>query len=178
MKETSISIPDGITVSYENSVLTVRGPKGELSRPVSKKLSVTVSPKTIVLAADDRRRKNVAVLYTWRAHLKNMFIGVTAGWVAQMKIIYLHFPIKFSVEGKKILIGNFLGERAPREARLLDGVTVKLDKDTVTVTGIDKENVGNQCGAIESTTVIRNRDRRVFSDGIWLVQPPTAGKNN
>ncbi len=178
MKELKISIPEGIDVSVANGQVLVRGPKGQTARPTPKGVSLSVAGREITLSCVSDRRKKLSILHTWAAHFPNLFTGVTIGWEARMKIVYLHFPIKFSIEGRNIMIGNFLGEKRPRVARLVDGVTVKLDKDIVTVTGIDKEAVGNQCGIIESTTVIRNRDRRVFMDGIWLFQPPQPTSSN
>jgi len=173
----NITIPEGIHVSCENGRLAVRGPKGEIYRTFPPAIGLSLNGNTITLSSVSDRRKQKATLYTWKAHFANLFTGVTKGWEAKMKIVYLHFPIKFSVEKDTVHVGNFLGEKSPRIATLVSGVTVKLDKDTVTITGTDKEAVGNQCGIIESTTVIRNRDRRVFSDGIWLTQPPQPISN-
>jgi large subunit ribosomal protein L6 len=66
------------------------------------------------------------------------------------------------------VIQNFLGERSPRKALILDGVTVKAKGDDVTVEGIDKEKVGQTVANIERATAVSRRDIRVFQDGIYL----------
>lgn len=68
------------------------------------------------------------------------------------------------------MINNFLGEKQPRVARILEGVTVKIGNDEVILTGIDKEKVGNTAANIERATRITKRDPRVFQDGIYITE--------
>jgi large subunit ribosomal protein L6 len=71
-------------------------------------------------------------------------------------------------EGSKIVIKNFLGERVPRIAKILDGVKVQIDKDIITLSGSSIEAVGQSAGNLEKSTRITNRDRRRFQDGIYI----------
>ena len=103
------------------------------------------------------------------AHIKNMIRGVTSGFEYKMKTVYSHFPIKTSVEGNDFVIQNFLGERYARKASILEGVKVVVKGDDITVTGIDKEKVGQTVANIERATKVRNRDIRVFQDGVYLI---------
>ena len=96
-----------------------------------------------------------------------MIKGVNEEFEYSMKTVFSHFPIKTSVEGNKFIIQNFLGERSPRIARILDGVTVKVNAEDITVSGIDKEKVGQTVANIERATIVRNRDIRVFQDGVY-----------
>jgi large subunit ribosomal protein L6 len=67
-------------------------------------------------------------------------------------------------------VNNYFGEKVPRAAKILDGVNVKVSNKTeITVSGIDKEAVGQTAANIERCTTIKNRDRRVFQDGIYLL---------
>jgi large subunit ribosomal protein L6 len=84
-----------------------------------------------------------------------------------MKTVYSHFPIKTSVDGNKFIIENFLGERAPRTALILDGVDVQVKGDDVVASGIDKEKVGQTVANIERATAVKRRDIRVFQDGVY-----------
>jgi large subunit ribosomal protein L6 len=106
---------------------------------------------------------------TLASHCKNMCTGVTSGYLYNLKVVYNHFPIQLKIQGEKLEIFNFLGEKYPRYARILPGTSIKLGTDEVSVTGIDKELVGSTASNIEKATRIRDRDPRVFQDGIYIV---------
>jgi large subunit ribosomal protein L6 len=75
-----------------------------------------------------------------------------------------------AVNGDIFNVNNYFGERVPRAAKILNGVNVKVSNKTeITVSGIDKEAVGQTAANIERCTTIKNRDRRVFQDGIYLL---------
>ena len=97
-----------------------------------------------------------------------MIKGVTDGWTYNLKIVYKHFPIKAAVQGNVFVIENFLGERHPRKADILNGVTVQVKGEEVTVEGIDRNAVGQTAANIEMATRVRGRDIRVFQDGIYI----------
>lgn len=108
---------------------------------------------------------------TWKAHLNNMIKGVTDGFTYNLKAFYSHFPMTMSVKGNKLVVNNYFGERVPRTANILPGVDVKVQKKVeVVVSGIDKEAVGQTAANIERCTTVKNRDRRVFQDGIYLLE--------
>ena len=113
------------------------------------------------------RKKQKALTGTFVAHINNMIKGVTEEFEYKMKTVFSHFPIKTSVEGNEFVIQNFLGERAPRKAKILDGVTIEAKGDDITIRGIDKEKVGQTTANIERATIVRNRDIRVFQDGVY-----------
>ena len=107
---------------------------------------------------------------TWNAHLNNMVKGVTDGFTYNLKAFYSHFPMTLAVNGNTFQVNNYFGERVPRTAHILDNVTVKVSNKTeVTVSGIDKEAVGQTAANIERCTTVKKRDRRVFQDGIYLL---------
>lgn len=167
IKET-IALPDGITASQTNATINVTGDKGTLSRTFSHpKITVTVENNTIIVFCKNARRKQKALVGTFVAHLNNMVKGVSEGFTYTMKTVYSHFPIKTMVDGDHFVIENFLGERSPRKALILEGVTVQAKGDDVTVTGIDKEKVGQTVANIERATTVRRRDIRVFQDGVY-----------
>ena len=114
-------------------------------------------------------RKEKALIGTFSAHIKNMIKGVTEGFEYKMKTVYSHFPIKISVEENEFIIQNFLGERSPRRAKILENVKVETIGDNVTVSGIDKEKVGQTAANIERAARVKNRDIRVFQDGVYLI---------
>ena len=76
-----------------------------------------------------------------------------------------------AVKGNEFVVNNYFGERVPRRADILDGVKVEVkNKVEVVVSGIDKEKVGQTSANIERCTTVKNRDRRVFQDGIYLLE--------
>jgi large subunit ribosomal protein L6 len=166
-----VKIPDGVKVSLEGMHLRVTGPKGQLSRNVRfPQVTVTCDGKEIVIATESRRKEITAMVGTLEAHAKNMFRGVTEGYEYRMKVVYSHFPIQLKLQGNKLEIANFLGEKKARFARIEQGVTAKVGSDEVVLTGIDRELVGTSAANIEHATHIRDRDPRVFQDGIYMVQ--------
>jgi len=163
-----IAIPNVVEVTYDNEILTIKGEKGSLSRIFSHpRINIKVNDKTIEIQCKNPRKKQKALAGTFVAHINNMIKGVTKEFEYKMKTVFSHFPIKTSVEGNKFVIQNFLGERAPRKAKILDGVTVEAKGDDITVKGIDKEKVGQTAANIERITIVRNRDIRVFQDGVY-----------
>jgi len=165
-----ISIPDGVTVNIENENIIVKGEKGELTRFFSHpKIKITVNGNIIEISSYDVLKKEKALIGTYIAHIKNMIKGVTNGFEYKMKTVFSHFPIKTSVEKNQFIIQNFLGERSARRAKIIDGVEVEAKGENITVTGIDKEKVGQTVANIERATRVKNRDIRVFQDGVYRI---------
>ena len=167
-----VTIPEGVTANHsEDGVVTITGPKGSLNREFNS-TSVTILEEggALIVRTDLPRRKIKALAGTWNAHLNNMVKGVTEGFTYNLKAFYSHFPMTLEVKGREFVVNNYFGERVPRRADILSGVDVKVNnKVEVTVTGIDKENVGQTAANIERCAVVKNRDRRVFQDGIYLL---------
>jgi large subunit ribosomal protein L6 len=99
-----------------------------------------------------------------------MIKGVTQGYECQMKTVFSHFPIKTSVDGNQLVIQNFLGERFARRAEILENIKVEVKGEIIILTGIDKEKVGQTAANIERATKVKNRDIRVFQDGIYITK--------
>jgi len=166
-----IEIPQGVTVKLDGATVNVNGPLGRLARNVYYPgVQVAVDGNRVVVHTEGTRRKVRSVTTTISSHIRNMITGVTQGFTCQMKVLYSHFPIQVKVEGNRVLVENFLGERKPRSA-LIVGKETKVDvaKDRLSVKGIDKEAVGQTAANIEQVTRIRDFDPRVFQDGIYPV---------
>jgi large subunit ribosomal protein L6 len=166
-----IPVPQGVTVKIDGKTnqTTVKGPKGELSRPFrSRDVKVHVEGNTVLVEKALPRRKEKAVCGTYAAHIQNMITGVSKGWVYTLKAVYNHFPIKMTAQGTTFLIENFLGERAPRKATIQAGVKVSVKGADVTVEGHDLQAVSQTAANIENATRIRNKDIRVFQDGVYI----------
>lgn len=171
--EKTVEIPDGVKVSFEENVLVVSGPEGEIrKRFIKGPLKVSQKKNEITFSVDSTRRKKISRVGTWASHLRNMIIGVTKGWEAKSKLVYSHFPVKLKVEGDKVSIQNFMGEQRSRESNIIGDTEVKIQKDELTITGINKEDVGQTAANLEIVTKVKNKDKRVYQDGIYIVQKP------
>ena len=167
-----VTIPEDVTATIsEDGVVTIKGPKGSLSRHFqSTFITLLQDGNGLTVRVDMPRRKQRALAGTWNAHLNNMVKGVTVGFTYNLKAFYSHFPMTLSVKGNTFVVNNYFGERVPRNADILSGVDVKVNnKVEVVVTGIDKELVGQTAANIEKCATVKNRDRRVFQDGIYLI---------
>lgn len=163
-----ILIPNGVTVKLDKDILTVKGQKGEFSRSFSNaKVELKINDNLIEINSKNVRRKDKALFGTYVAHINNMVRGVSKGFEYKMKTVFFHFPIKTSVEGNDFIIQNFLGERSPRRAKILEGVKVEIKGDTILVTGVNREQIGQTVANIERATRVKNRDVRVFQDGVY-----------
>ena len=169
--EHAIELPEGVSVSMDGATLTVNGPKGSLSREfTSSRVSLLQDGAGLLVRTDLPRRKDKALAGTWNAHINNMVKGVTEGFSYTLRCFYSHFPMTMAVQGKEFVVNNYFGERVPRRADILDGVEVRVENKTdVIVSGIDKEAVGQTAANIERSTTVKNRDRRVFQDGIYRI---------
>jgi large subunit ribosomal protein L6 len=166
-----VKIPEGVTVRIEGNLVKVTGPKGMLMREMYfPNVSLAIADKEMTITTESGRKKILAVCGTFAAHLQNMCTGVTKGYQYRMKVVYSHFPIQLKIAGDRIEVGNFLGEKRSRFARIEKDVKVALGSDEVTITGIDKEAVGKTAANIEHATRIRERDPRVFQDGVYIVE--------
>ena len=167
-----IDVPQGVTVTMTGATLTAKGQKGQVSREFRYPgISLKVNDGKVVVETTKDDKQTKATVGTYASHVKNIVTGVAEGYEYDMKIVYAHFPIQVKVEGKnKVSIGNFLGERKPRYADILGETKVNVAGDKVTVTGNNKEHVGQTAANIEQACRIKNRDPRVFQDGIYITK--------
>jgi large subunit ribosomal protein L6 len=166
----TVPIPENVKVKLQGNLLTVTGPNGTLQRKFTHpRLSVKVSKDKVTVESVMPKKKENALVGTWEAHINNMIGGVTKGYKYTMKVVYSHFPVKTILKGKELIIENFLGESHPRKARILGDTKVEIKGDTITLTGIDLENVSQSAANIELATKIRRYDPRVFQDGVYMI---------
>lgn len=169
--ELAIEVPDNVVVELVDSTVKVKGGYGVVEREFkAPQVSIEKKDNKIILSTGSNRRKNRAVLGAVRAHIQNMIHGVSDKITYKLRIVYTHFPISVKVEGKTFVISNFLGERYPRRAPILDGVLVEVKGQDVVVTGTDKEAVSQTAAGIEQATKIKRFDPRVFQDGIYITE--------
>ena len=167
----SVEIPAGVTVSYDRGVVTVKGPKGQNVKELYfPGIVITINEGEVVVDTEIMRKKYKAMVGTYASHISNMMKGVTEGFEYKMNIVYSHFPMQTKVDGKTFVINNFLGEKKPRVAKIVGETAVKINGNSVVVSGVCKEDVGQTTANIEQKTKIKRFDPRVFQDGIYVVE--------
>jgi len=176
MARIELEIPEDVTAEVDHLELTVEGPEGSVTRRLwYPDVSVSVEDGSVVIESDTENRKTTATMGTFESHVENMFHGVTEGWEYKMEVHYSHFPMQVNVEGEEVVIENFLGERAPRRAPVRGSTDVQVDGEELTLSGPDKEAVGQTAADIEQLTRVTDKDTRVFQDGVYIVEKPTKG---
>ncbi|PIX31627.1 50S ribosomal protein L6 [Candidatus Bathyarchaeota archaeon CG_4_8_14_3_um_filter_42_8] len=165
----TIQIPDDVEVSVEGRKVTVKGPKGTLTRDFSHApISIKLEEKTIRVWVEWPRKKEAALVGTLHSHIQNMITGVRKGFTYKLKIVFSHFPISVKVKDKTILIENFTGERSPRKLKIMGDSQVKVQTEDIIIQGIDLEDVSQTAANIEQGTKVKRKDPRVFLDGIYV----------
>lgn len=165
-----VTIPKGIKASQNGFEVTIGGPKGELKKEFTNNyVTVVLKDGEAAISVSKENQYSKAIVGTWKSLIQSMIHGVQAGYQYEMKIDYTHFPMRVSVRGDKVVIENFLGERAARSAKIIGHCSVSVKGDRVFVSGIDKYEVGETAANIERATKIKGFDLRVFQDGIYLI---------
>ena len=173
MLKDEIEVPEKVQFSYAGGLVKVKGPQGEVTKKLSDpRITIEKKGNKILISSETARAKEKALLGTYGAHIRNMFVGVTKGFEYKMKIVYAHFPIKASVKGDVFLIENFLGEKSPRKTKILGATKVAIKADQIVLTGANVEDVGQTAANIERATKVRGFDLRIFQDGIYITEKP------
>jgi large subunit ribosomal protein L6 len=167
----TVSIPEQVSVQVEGRTLRVKGPLGSLQEDLSHlPVSINVSDNKVRLETAWPRKREIGMLGTAAAHVRNMLKGVTQGYRYELRTVYAHFPVTVKVDEKaKVLkIENFTGEKTPRYAKIVEGVKVDVKGEDISVEGIDLKSVSQTAANIQDSTKIKKKDLRVFLDGIYV----------
>lgn len=176
MAEKRIPIPEGVEVSLEGSSVIVRGPKGEIRKTMEYPgIVIKKDSADVVIETENPKKRQFAILGTYESHTKNMIKGVSEGFEYKMKVIYSHFPMSVKVEQNGIVVENYLGEKVPRKTRIVGNCEVKVKGTEITITGNSIEEVGQTAANIEQATKVKNKDCRVFQDGVYLIERNGVG---
>ncbi len=166
-----IEIPSECQVSLEGKTITVTGPKGTLERSFPEpQTTIKIEGNELITSTHVSRKRAKALVGTVIAHVRNMMLGVRLGYEYEMKIVYSHFPITVEQQGDIMLIKNFIGERGTRQARLIGDIKIRTTEDEIFISGIDIEHVSQSAANIQQACKIRDKDRRVFLDGIYVIR--------
>ena len=158
-----VTIPQGVSVAVTGGVISVKGPKGKSERQVGDFATVTVNGEKVDVKGDKSH------VNTMESLIFNMMKGVSVGYQKELKLIYAHFPITLEVKGKEVAIKNFLGEKMARKSKLVGDTKLAIKGQFVTVTGSDKEALGQSVANLRQAMRIKDKDGRIFQDGIYPI---------
>ena len=140
-----VAVPVGVTVTCSDGLVSVKGPKGELSQKISNTIKVEVKDGEVVLTTLDDSKQTNAFHGLYRNLIHNMVVGVTTGFSKSLVITGVGY--RAEVQGKILMLN--LGYSNDFFATIPDGLTVTADaQGKVTVSGIDKQQVGEFCSQI------------------------------
>ncbi|MFM8381360.1 MAG: 50S ribosomal protein L6 [Actinomycetota bacterium] len=143
-----ITIPSGVDVNISGPSVTVKGPKGSLTRQLVGGISVRQADGQITVERPDDNRESRSLHGLSRALLNNMVLGVTEGFTKELEIVGVGY--RAELKGPSALRLN-LGFSHPVDFQAPDGVTFEVPVQTrVIVKGIDKETVGQVAANIRS----------------------------
>ncbi|PXW31069.1 50S ribosomal protein L6 [Nocardia sp. 348MFTsu5.1] len=134
-----VAIPAGVDVKIDGQLVTVKGPKGELSVTISEPINVAVDEKTVVVTRPNDERRNRALHGLSRTLVQNLVVGVTEGYTRKLEI----FGVGYRVALKGSDLEFALGYSHPVPIKAPAGITFAVESPTkFSVTGIDKQQVG------------------------------------
>lgn len=142
----TVIVPKGTEVNLSGKTFSVKGPKGTLVRDFPGNVSINIEGDSITFTPTKEDPKTNALWGTYASHIKNMVIGVNDGYVK--KLILEGVGFKSEVAGDSL---NFaLGFSHPVKVKIPAGLTVTAEKNVITVSGIDKELVGQFTSSVRS----------------------------
>lgn len=136
-----VTIPSGVEVTFSDKVLSVKGPKGTLVRsfPKTDLVAINVDGGVITITPNEKRMDKAAALWgTYASHVNNMVHGVTEGYTKQLEIEGVGY--RAEMKGNAIVLN--VGFSHPVELQVPEGITATIEKNLITITGADKEVVG------------------------------------
>ena len=138
----AIVLPAGVEISNKDNVVTVKGPKGELTREFSKDIEIRVEGTEVTLHRPNDSKEMKTIHGTTRALLNNMVVGVSEGFKKELEM-------RAQLQGKKLVLS--VGKSHPDEVEAPEGITFELpNPTTIVVSGISKEVVGQTAAYVRS----------------------------
>jgi len=167
----TIAVAEGVQVGITDGLFVTKGAKGEVKRKLMHHgITAAAADGKIVLTAENPTKREKRMLGTFKAHIQNMMKGCSEGHTYKMKICSGHFPMSVSVSNNQLIIKNFTGEKMPRVLDIKQEVTVKVEGQDVLIESTEKELAGQAAAGIEQLTKRPAFDKRIFQDGIYIVE--------
>lgn len=167
----TVPVPEGVSVEVQPRAFkaTANGKTNERAFKY-RGMELALEDQAVAVKLKFVRRDSKAIAKTIAAHIKNMMSGVKDGFECQLAVVHSHFPMNVSVKDNQVEIVNYLGEKKARKSKIMPGCEVQVKGKEITVKGFNKEHVGQTAANLEKATRTKNRDRRRFQDGIYIIK--------
>lgn len=143
-----IDIPSGVQIKIDGNTVTVKGPKGELTRTFNEEMTFKLEDNTLEVVRPSDSKAHKTIHGTTRALIANMVEGVSKGFEKNLELIGVGY--RAQMQGKNLILN--VGYSHPIEIVAEEGITLSVDKNTkVKVEGISKERVGAIASNIRAT---------------------------
>ena len=169
-----ITVPSGVTVNIKKDRVTVTGPKGELSRPVSPDMSIAQNDEALIVSRPSDNKEHRSLHGLTRSLVANMVEGVSKGFDKYLEIIGVGYRAEKT--GDKLTLR--VGHSHPVEVNPLPGISLAVEGNRVRVSGIDKEAVGEMAARIRKIRppdAYKGKGIRYAGEQVHL-KPGKAGK--
>ena len=168
-----IEIPAGIKCEFKNGSLKCTKNSIEITRKIDAPgIIVKIQDNFVILECNKGNKNHLKIIKSLVAHVENIISGLEKPFTYVLEACNVHFPMTFKVENNFLLINNFLGEKTPRTAKIMTNASIEIKGQKIFVSSSNKEFAGQTAANFEKATKIKNRDRRIFQDGLYIVQKP------
>ena len=133
-----ITVPAGVDVTIDGATVSVKGPKGQLTHEVAQPIAVALEDGTLTVSRPDDERESRSLHGLTRTLISNMILGVTDGYEKQLEVV----GTGYRVQAKGQDLEFALGYSHPVPVKCPEGITFMVEGTKVTVSGIDKQQVG------------------------------------
>lgn len=133
-----ITLPDGVTLTRDDRVVTLTGSKGELSLLLPEGVEIAQKDKNLQVSRESDEREHRALHGTIRSLLANMVTGITEGFVKKLELIGIGY--RASIEDNQLIL--LVGFTHPVKMTIPEDLEAKVEKNVITISGIDRQRVG------------------------------------
>ncbi|MCL5092067.1 MAG: 50S ribosomal protein L6 [Candidatus Marsarchaeota archaeon] len=166
-----IDIPKGINVEITQDRISVSGSLGKNERAFNNAiLNVKKEGERISIGTNASKRlqkKATSAAIALAKEIRNDIDGVSRHFEISMESTFAHFPITLEAKGDSLIIKNMLGERAARTAHIVGSTKIEIKDKKVRVYGIKLDDVTQTAANIRIAVKVRNKDNRIFQDGVY-----------
>ena len=141
-----LTIPGKTTVTANGGLVNVKGPKGELSRRFSDRIAINIEGNAITAVPNNNSMQTKMMWGTTMSHIKNMILGANHPFTKKLLIEGVGFRVELA--GKDLKLA--LGFSHPVLVRIPEGISVIVEKNAVSISGIDKELVGQFAATVRA----------------------------